>query len=80
MKTAISLDEMLQKKVDALAAQWRLPRSRVFAVAAEEFVRKHEDREMLKALDRVYGAEDAPEKVSKEARRQAHRRQVEGTW
>lgn len=80
MKVAISIEENLLKRVDALATEWRMPRSRVFALAAEELILKHENREMLEALDRVYGEESDEDEARKQARRQAHRRQVEGTW
>ncbi|MCB1034380.1 MAG: CopG family transcriptional regulator [Acidobacteria bacterium] len=80
MKTAISIDEPLLKKVDALAAEWKLPRSRVFALAAEELVRKHEDEAILEALDKVYGVEDEEERRLVDAHRRSHRQLLKGTW
>lgn len=81
MKTAISIDDSLLEKVDALAAEWRLPRSRVFALAAKELIRKHEDEAILDALNRAYEDDDgAGDELLARARRRSHRRQVEGEW
>lgn len=83
VKTAISIEEPLLAKVDELAERMELPRSRVLALAAEEFIRKHESQRLLEALNRAY--EDEPEGESEESRvrshwRRKHRQQAQGEW
>lgn len=81
IKTAVSLDEKLLERIDQAADELRLPRSRVLARAAEEFLTEHENRKLLERLDRAYA--DQPTVEETELRRQhrrRHRRAVEGTW
>lgn len=81
VKTAISLDSELLERVDALAEELDLPRSRVLAQAAEEFLCRRESRQLLSRLDQVFGAEVPEEDQElRERRRERHRRLVEGTW
>lgn len=81
VKTAISLDSELLERVDALAEELDLPRSRVLAQAAEDFLRRRESQRLLGSLNEVYGDESMPEpEESRSQRRARHRRIVEGTW
>jgi len=51
----------------------RLSRSRLFALALEEFVQNHENRQLLNRLNAAYGdAPDATEQVILERMRQQH--------
>ena len=80
-KTAISLDETLLERIDRAARDLDLPRSRLLARAAEEFLTEHENRKLLERLDRAYS--DPPTAEEAEVRRRhrrRHRRTVEGTW
>jgi len=82
VKTAISLDEELLRRVDAVARELDEPRSRVLARAAEEFLRRLENRHLLEGLNQAYG-DDVPgsdEAAEKELRRERHRRLVQGEW
>jgi metal-responsive CopG/Arc/MetJ family transcriptional regulator len=81
VKTAISLRASLFERIDALAEELDIPRSHIFALAAEEFLQRHENRKMLKALNEAY--EDVPDR--EEARYQArmreyHKKMVEEEW
>lgn len=82
VKTAISLDEELLRRVDAVARELEEPRSRVLARAAEEFLRRLESRQLLESLNRSYGNEIAEPAATDEKalRRQRHRQLVEGEW
>lgn len=80
VKTAISLDSELLERVDALAEELDLPRSRVLAQAAEDFLRRRESETLRARLDRVYGEEAPEDEELRERRRERHRRVVEGTW
>jgi antitoxin MazE6 len=41
IKTAVSLEESLFKRVDSLSRELRISRSRLFSLALEEFVSRH---------------------------------------
>ena len=80
VKTALSIDEALFERAAALAEELDVSRSRLFAMALEQFLRKHEGKKLLEKINSVY-AEGSP--VSEEeasARRAKHREITEGTW
>lgn len=81
VKTAISIQESLFKKVEALAHDLKVPRSHIFVLAAEEYIKRHENRRLLAMINRAY--KDEPEKgerVRLQQMRLSHRRLVEGEW
>lgn len=81
VKTAVSLQHSLFAQVEDLARDLNVSRSQVVALALEEFVRRHQNRQLLDALNHVY--DDSPEHddpARTPARRQQHRRVVEGEW
>ena len=55
MKTAISIDDGLLKEVDEAAQKMGLSRSRLFALAVGDFLRRRQREEMLLRLNEVYG-------------------------
>lgn len=57
MKTAISLPDELFEAAEALAARLEVPRSRLYAIALEEFLARHDARRVSERLDAVYGSE-----------------------
>lgn len=80
VKTALSIDESLFERAVALAEELGVPRSRVFAMALEQFLRQHDANKLLEQLNSVY-AEAAPvDEKEAVARRAKHREMVEGTW
>jgi metal-responsive CopG/Arc/MetJ family transcriptional regulator len=81
VKTAISLDETLFRDVDALARRLNISRSEVFARAAQDFVRRQQNRDMLEKINRAYATDlDADEQAAR-LHRQALRRRLEAdTW
>jgi predicted transcriptional regulator len=54
VKTAISLQESLFKRVDQLARELDIPRSHVFVLAVEEFIQRYENRKLLKTINEAY--------------------------
>ena len=54
VKTAISIPEPLAKQVDRLAKKMRISRSRFFAKAAEDFIRRYRGRTLLQNYNDVY--------------------------
>ncbi len=81
VKTAISLQEPLFKKVEAVADTLSISRSRFFALAAEAFIKEHENEQLLKQINAAY--EDEPDAEEQEIRRRWRRKQrqlAEGEW
>ena len=60
MKTAISIDAPLLKEADRAARDMGLSRSRVFALALEDYLRHRQRQAMLEQLNRVYADEPSP--------------------
>ena len=66
-KTSISLDETLLERIDQAARELDLPRVRLLAHAAEEFLTGRENRKLLEQLVRAYS--DSPSAEETELRR-----------
>jgi metal-responsive CopG/Arc/MetJ family transcriptional regulator len=54
VKTAISIKEPLLQEADALAHRLNIPRSRLFAMAVEDFINQHQNRQLFDKLNEVY--------------------------
>jgi hypothetical protein len=67
MKTAISIDEALLQEADETARLMGLSRSRLFALAVVDFLRRQRREQMLLRLNEVYakGAEPAERRLVK---------------
>lgn len=77
VKTAISLDAPLLERIDEAARELELPRSRLLARAAEEFLRRRDNARLLTRLDEAYSGGPTPEEESLgKGRREVHRRLV----
>jgi metal-responsive CopG/Arc/MetJ family transcriptional regulator len=59
MKTAISVPDDVFAAAENLAEQLGMSRSQLFSVAVAEFVASHQDAEVTRKLDEVYGQEKA---------------------
>ena len=79
IKTAISIQESLFDQVNDLAEELQIPRSQLFALAVEEFIKRYENRSIFEALNKVYdGALDSDEDALLERMRRQQRQSVEG--
>ena len=81
IKTAISLQGSLLEQVDALARELDVSRSRLFALAAEEFIQRHNNQELLDAINAAY--DDSPDEEEQAVlgkMRHQHKRLVENQW
>ena len=81
VKTAISIQESLFKKVDFLAHKMHVSRSQLFARAAKDFIESRENQKLLRQLNAAY--DDAPGQEERKWQRQAtsrHRKLVEEQW
>jgi hypothetical protein len=80
-KTAISIGTETFARVDALARQLNVPRSRIFALAVEEFLDRHDNLGLAAAIDRAYmEPPTTAEKRWRTLTRGKHRRLVEAEW
>ena len=81
VKTAVSLPEALLTQVDRLAKELEVSRSRLFALALSDLVRRHQSHELLARINKAYGeGDDGDEMVVRQRMREYHRRMVEGEW
>ncbi len=63
VKTAISLDGELLVKVNRLANDLHISRSKVFAMAVQDYLKIRENQSLLEQLNKAY--EDFPDKEEK---------------
>ena len=63
VKTAISLDKELLMSVDRLASDLHISRSKVFALAVQNFLKIRENQSLLEQLNKAH--EDFPDKEEK---------------
>jgi metal-responsive CopG/Arc/MetJ family transcriptional regulator len=64
MKTAISIDDGLLQEADETAHRLKLSRSRLFALAVGDFLRRQRREQMLLRLNEVYAKEREPAEKS----------------
>lgn len=81
VKTAVSIQESLFERADALAEQLHLSRSQLFSQALDEFLKKHDTRKLREAIDSALEGEPDPgEEERMRLMRRKQRRRVEGQW
>ena len=81
IKTAISIDKPLFEQVDNLAHELNTSRSRIFALAATEFIRRHKNQKLLESINAAY--DDVPEVKEESLRsimRSKHLKMVKDQW
>lgn len=79
VKTAISIEEPIFQKMEILAKSLNISRSRIFSIAAQEFIERHKNLALLEALNQVY--EDTPESEPNVAQmRSRHYKLVKDQW
>ncbi len=81
VKTAISIDKPLFEQINNLAHEMNTSRSRIFSLAAKEFIQRHKNRELLGAINSAY--DDVPgekESTLKSAMRSRHLDMVQDQW
>jgi metal-responsive CopG/Arc/MetJ family transcriptional regulator len=62
VKTAISLSKPLLEQVDATAKEMKIPRSRLFVLAVEAFLRRRENERLLETINKVYDEQPPTER------------------
>ena len=79
IKTAISIEKPIFEEMEVLAKNLKISRSRVFALAAQEFIKRHNNIELLKLLNDAY--DDLPESEPIVAKmRSSHYKMVKDQW
>lgn len=59
VKTAISIEKSIFDQVNDLAKNLNISRSRLFVIAAQEFIQRHNNLELLQAINDAY--DDLPD-------------------
>jgi len=80
IKTAISIEKPIFDQVNDLAQNLNISRSRLFVLAAQEFIRRHKNLELLKAINEAY--DDLQESETKiiEKMQPRHLKMVKNQW
>ena len=82
VKTAISLDENLFKKVNEIAHDLHVSRSRVFTLAVLDFLKKQENISLLAQLNEAYDDQPTEEenKILKSMRKSRKKMSEQERW
>ncbi|MBI1792364.1 MAG: hypothetical protein HYR60_32985 [Acidobacteria bacterium] len=74
IKTAVSVHRDLLVQGEALAQEMHISRSRLFALALEEFIRRHENQRLLDQINDACSPETPEEKRVRRRMRRWHLR------
>jgi metal-responsive CopG/Arc/MetJ family transcriptional regulator len=78
VKTAISIQRSLFEKVNNLAREMDISRSRVFVMAVEEYLQRYQNRQLLAEINQAYKDSPTPdEQKYLEQMRQQQRRVID---
>ena len=81
VKTAISIQQSLFEQAEALARELHISRSRLFALAVEDFMQRYENQRILERINDAYADTTTPEEQALLRRmRRQQRQMVEGEW
>ena len=81
VKTAISLQKSLFEQAETLAHEMKISRSRLLALALEDFVHRYQNQQLLERINAVYkDLPDSAEEALQRRMRRKHQRLVEGEW
>lgn len=81
IKTAISLKKTLFDQMDTLANEMHIPRSRLFALALEDFIRRYQNKQLLEQLNEAYSDNsNADEQDYLQTMKSQQRKLLEGEW
>lgn len=81
VKTAVSLPEDVFERAEVLARSLGTTRSRLYALALEEYLRRHEEERLVERIDAACDdAEAGSDSRLIDGHRRLHREVVEGQW
>jgi metal-responsive CopG/Arc/MetJ family transcriptional regulator len=79
MKTAVSIQKSLFEQAEKIARKMKISRSRLFALALEDYIHREQNRELLTQINAAYVSDpDSAEKTLRHKTRGTHRRIVRG--
>ena len=80
IKTAISIEKPIFDQVNDLAKKLNISRSRLFVIAAREYIQRHTNIELLQAINEAY--DDLPDDDIKivDKMRPRHLKMVKDQW
>jgi metal-responsive CopG/Arc/MetJ family transcriptional regulator len=81
IKTAVSIRKPLFEQAEDLARRMKVSRSRLFALALEDYIRRQQNRELLASLNAAYadGPSTAEVTLLRESR-ESYARHLEDEW
>ena len=81
VKTAISIQQSLFEQAEALARELHISRSRLFALAVEDFMQRYENQRLLERINDAYADTTTPDEQALLRRmRRRQRQMIEGEW
>ena len=81
IKTAISVQKSLFEQAENLARKMKVSRSKLFALALEDYIDRQQNQDLLAQINAAYAEEPDPaEQTLRRKLRRQHRRRVEGEW
>lgn len=82
VKTAISIQKSLYDRAEIIARQMKVSRSRLFALALEDYIQRAQNQKLLAQINAAYADDkpDATEKRVARKMRRTHRRLVGNKW
>ncbi len=81
VKTAISIQKSLFEQAERVARKMKISRSRLFALALEDYLKREQNRELLTLINTAYADQPDPtEETLKRKARRTHQRIVRGEW
>jgi len=81
VKTAISIQRSLFEQAEEVARKMKVSRSRLFALALEDYIQRAQNRELLARIDAAYADEpNSAEQTLHRKARDTHRRIVRDEW
>ncbi len=64
VKTAISMQEELFQKVNKLASELHISRSRLFVLAVQDFIKKKESQDLLSQINNAFSDQPDSEEIT----------------
>jgi metal-responsive CopG/Arc/MetJ family transcriptional regulator len=81
IKTAISIEKDLFDQAEDLAHEMNVSRSRLFVLALEEYLMRHQNQRMFREINAAYEEkQEAPDSTYSRKMKRTHRQIVEGEW
>jgi metal-responsive CopG/Arc/MetJ family transcriptional regulator len=81
IKTAISIEQSLYDQVNALATEMKIPRSKLFAIAIEDYLHRKKHHQILESINEAYADSlDEPEQIMLEEMRHHQGKLQQKEW